>query len=45
MSARSWKSGWVYCDDTNAKGKPCGNKVPKGFRKCHAHRKPKRVTH
>jgi hypothetical protein len=39
MSRLSWKRGYRYCDGINARGYPCGNKVPEGFRYCHAHRK------
>lgn len=37
-SSRSWKSGYVYCGGTNVKGEPCGNKIPKGFTRCYAHK-------
>lgn len=34
----TWKHGWRYCDGVNSRGYPCGNKVPKGYRYCYAHR-------
>lgn len=34
----SWKHGYRYCEAKTKRGKPCGNLVPKGIRRCHVHR-------